>query len=68
VFSATDGGVERLWLRRLDMTTAQPLVGTEGGSSPFWAPDGRAIAFFADGKLKRLDLAGGAPRTLADAP
>ena len=38
---------------------AQPLAGTEGAAYPFWAPDGRAIGFFADGKLKRIDLTGG---------
>ena len=58
----------QLWLRPLDQVTAQPLAGTEGASYPFWAPDSRAIGFFADGKLKRIDLAGGAPQVLADAP
>ncbi len=58
----------QLWLRPLDQVTAQPLAGTEGASYPFWAPDSRAIGFFSDGKLKRIDLAGGAPQVLADAP
>jgi Tol biopolymer transport system component len=58
----------QLWLRPLDQATAQPLAGTEGASYPFWAPDGRAIGFFADAKLKRLNLGGGAPQVLADAP
>jgi hypothetical protein len=65
VFVAADeGGRARLWLRALSATTAQPLMGTDGAMFPFWAPDGRALAFFADGALKRLDLGGGAPRTL----
>ena len=46
----------QLWLRPLDQVRAQPLAGTEGAGYPFWAPDGRAIGFFADGKLKRIDL------------
>jgi Tol biopolymer transport system component len=58
----------QLWLRSFDQVTAQPLAGTDGASYPFWAPDNRAIGFFADRKLKRLDLAGGAPQVLADAP
>jgi hypothetical protein len=58
----------QLWLRPLDQVTAQPLAGTEGASYPFWAPDGRAIGFFADGKLKRIGLTGGALQVLADAP
>ena len=61
-------GVPRLWVRPLDQVTAQPLAGTEGASYPFWAPDGRAIGFFADGKLKRIDLGSGGPQVLADAP
>jgi len=67
-FVATVEGGPRLWLRPLDQVTAQPLAGTEGASYPFWAPDSRAIGFFAGGKLKRVDLAGGTPQVLADAP
>jgi hypothetical protein len=65
-FVATQGG-QRLWVRALDEIAAQPIPGTDGASFPFWAPDGRAIGFFADGKVKRIDLVGGAPQVLADA-
>jgi Tol biopolymer transport system component len=58
----------QLWIRRLDRIAVQPLPGTEGASYPFWSPDGRAVGFFADSKLKRLDLAAGAPVELASAP
>jgi Tol biopolymer transport system component len=58
----------QLWLRPLDQVRAQPLAGTEGASYPFWAPDNRAMGFFADGKLKRIDLTGGVVQVLADAP
>jgi serine/threonine protein kinase/Tol biopolymer transport system component len=44
------------------------LPGTEGATFPFWSPDGRSIAFFADRKLKRLDVADGIVRVLCDAP
>jgi len=67
-FVATAEGAPRLWVRPLDQVTTQTLGGTEGASYPFWAPDGRAIGFFAGGKLKRIDLAGGTPQVLADAP
>ena len=67
VFVATVEGQSKLWLRPLDQTTAQPLPSTEGATFPFWAPDSRAIGFFADAKLKRLDLPGGKAQELADA-
>ncbi len=68
VFVASGDGASRLWLRSLASTTAQPLAGTEGAADPFWSPDSRSIGFFADRVLKRLDLGGGAPYTLAPAP
>ena len=65
VFVASGDGPRRLWLRRLDQTTAQPLPGTEDASSPFWSPDSRSIAFSSAGELKRLDIFGGSPVVLA---
>jgi serine/threonine protein kinase len=66
-YVASDDKASRLWLRSLSATTAQPLAGTEGSSYPFWSPDSHSIGFFAGGALKRLDLGGGAPQTLAPA-
>jgi eukaryotic-like serine/threonine-protein kinase len=57
-----------LWVRRLDSLAAQPLPGTDGASGPFWSPDSRFIAFFTQGKLKKIDASGGPPQTLCDAP
>ena len=68
VFVALGDGQSRLWLRPLDVETSQPLMGTEGAQYPFWSPDSESVGFFADGKLKRLDIGSGTPRTLADAP
>jgi serine/threonine protein kinase/Tol biopolymer transport system component len=61
-------GLQSLWLRPLGALSAQPLAGTEGAISPFWSPDSRFIGFFANGKLKKIDAAGGPPQTLCDAP
>jgi Tol biopolymer transport system component len=66
-FVARDpAGVTRLWLRPLSAMEARPLDGTEGALSSLWSPDGRSLAFFAAGKLKRLDLPGGPALPLCD--
>jgi len=64
-----DGKSYRLWLRPLDFELAKPLPGTElPFQGTFWSPDGKWIGFFADKKLKRIDVATGTVQTLADAP
>ena len=35
---------------------------------PFWSPDSRRLAFFAQGQLKTIDLGGGAAHAIAPAP
>jgi serine/threonine protein kinase len=66
VFTASSEGQLRLWVRPLDLTTAQPFIGTEGALFPFWSPDSRSIGFFADGKLKRIDIESGKIQELAE--
>jgi eukaryotic-like serine/threonine-protein kinase len=56
-----------LWLRSLNSLTAQPVPGTDGAAVPFWSPDSRQIAFYANGELKKVSVAGGMPKTLCDA-
>lgn len=68
VFAATSRGGRQLWIRSLDRRAVEPLQTTDGASDPFWSPDSRSIAFFAAGKLKRLDAVGGSSLALADAP
>jgi Tol biopolymer transport system component len=67
-FVATDEAVSRLWVRALDELVARSLPSTDSATYPFWAPDGRTIGFFAEGKLKRIDLAGGVSQIITDAP
>jgi len=62
-----EGGKQLLWVRRLDATSSQPLPGTEDAVQPFWAPDSHSVGFFAEGRLKRVEAAGGLPQTIADA-
>jgi len=57
-----------LWVRSLDTLAAQQLAGTEGALRPFWSTDSRFLGFFAAGKLKKIDVLGGPPLTLSDAP
>jgi eukaryotic-like serine/threonine-protein kinase len=56
-----------IWIRPLDGLTAQPIAGTSDALAPFWSPDDRWIAFYAEGRLKKIDLATGAVITLCDA-
>ena len=52
----------------MDDLEARALPGTEGARQPFWAPDGRSLGFFAGGDLKKIEITGTAPETLAPAP
>jgi Tol biopolymer transport system component len=64
----TEDGKELLWMSSLGSLDApRPLVGTDGGSQPFWSPDSRSVGFFANSKLKRIDVSGGSVQTLCDA-
>jgi len=56
----------RLYVRRLDELQALLLPGTENALDPFFSPDGEWIGFFADGKLKKISVQGGAPVTLCE--
>ena len=57
-----------LWVRALGSLSAQKLDRTDNARFPFWSPDSQTIAFFADGKLKRIPVSGGSPLTICDAP
>ena len=61
-------GTRQLWLRALGSLKADLLAGTEQVDSAFWSPDGRSIAFFANGKLERLDLPSGSIQVICETP
>ncbi len=68
-FTAVDpqSGQSLVYLRRMDDTDFHPIRGTERGTAPFLSPSGDSVAFFADRELKKIQVGGGAPFTLAQA-
>jgi DNA-binding winged helix-turn-helix (wHTH) protein/Tol biopolymer transport system component len=59
VYTAGSTGSYELFLRRMDQFEATPIPGTRGGHGPFFSPDGRSVAYFQGGMLKRVSLDGG---------
>ena len=57
-----------IWLRPMNALAANPIPGTENCRPPWWSPDSRYLAFVADGKLKKVAVAGGPPQVICDAP
>jgi serine/threonine-protein kinase len=68
VYASARGASSHLMLRTLDGGATRALPGTSGGLSPFFSPDGAWVGFFADGKLKKLQVSGGTPVPVCDAP
>jgi Tol biopolymer transport system component len=64
-FVARGPGGSGLWVRALDASKPRLLAGTEDADCPFWSPDAKSIGFYADGQLRRMDLAGGQSEILA---
>ncbi|HEX4485042.1 MAG TPA: winged helix-turn-helix domain-containing protein [Terriglobales bacterium] len=62
----TPDGSRSLWIRTMSTASATVIAGTADASFPFWSPDDRRVGFFADRKLKSVDLAGGAIHVVAD--
>jgi hypothetical protein len=60
-------GKQQIWVRALDALDMTPLEGTDNAADPFWSPDSRFLAFFADSKLKEIERTGGPARILCDA-
>jgi serine/threonine protein kinase len=57
-----------LWIYELGSHGARSLADTEGASYPFWSADGQSLGFFADARLKKLEVLGGPVQTVCDAP
>jgi serine/threonine-protein kinase len=68
IYVASRGGVTQLFQRSLNSIDPVAIAGTTNAVGPFFSPDGQWVAFFADGQLKKVNLGGGAPVTLCEAP
>ena len=63
--ATTGAGVgKQIFVRAMDSGATRPVPGTEGAAMPFFSPDGQWLAFFADGKLKKVPVQGGPVATL----
>jgi len=65
-FVANRDDASQVWIRSMDTLESRALAGSEGAIYPFWSPDGAYLGFFAQGKLKKIAVAGGPPQTLCD--
>jgi serine/threonine protein kinase/Tol biopolymer transport system component len=66
-FEGVVEGKGQLWVRDLDKPAPQIIAADGASGMPFWAPDSRRLGFFAEGKLKKIDMTGGPAVTIADA-
>jgi len=64
----TPDGRQAIYVRSLDELQTRALPGTEGGSEPFWSPDGKMLGFFSAARMKKVDLEGGSPVTIVNVP
>jgi serine/threonine protein kinase len=64
--TGTDGK-SVLWVRPMNSLEARALPDTQGATFPFWSPDSHSLGFFADSKLKTIDVNGGSAQLVSDA-
>ncbi|HTM24757.1 MAG TPA: protein kinase [Vicinamibacterales bacterium] len=65
-FVGNSAGTKKLWIRYLKSTVAQPLLGTDDATGPFWSPDNESVGYYASNsqRIYRVDIRGGQPRLI----
>lgn len=66
VYAASINDTSYLYEKKMDEFEASMIAGTAGAYAPFFSPDGKWIGFFAEGKLKKVSILGGAPQVICD--
>ncbi|MGE5234853.1 MAG: TolB family protein, partial [Acidobacteriota bacterium] len=61
-----EGGTKSIWVRSLDSLEMRRLPGTDNARGMFWSPDGREVAFFSDGRLKKVNADGGPVQSVCE--
>ena len=65
-FVGRRAGTPLLFVRTLSNPDVTALAGTDNAHSPFFSPDGQWIAFFAQGRLKKIAVTGAGLQVLSD--
>jgi serine/threonine protein kinase len=67
--TAPEGG-GAVWIRSLEATSAQPMVGGDGASQliPTWSPDGQSLLIGTGGELRKVRLADGLGQKVTTLP
>jgi eukaryotic-like serine/threonine-protein kinase len=66
--AADSSGVLHLLLRAMNSPTTKEIPGTEYAYMPFWSPDDRFVAFYQSDKIRKVDVSGGPPTAICNAP
>ena len=57
----------QLYLRDLNSFETRAVPGSKGARQPFFSPDGKWVAFFAQSQLQKAEVAGGTPVRVVEA-
>jgi Tol biopolymer transport system component len=65
-FIVRRSGTQMIAVRSIRETEIRVLAGTEGGTRPFFSPDGTMLGFMLADRLKTVPISGGAAATLVN--